>query len=280
MKFAICNETFVDWPLEKALDFASEIGYTGIEFAPFTLASTIREVSAKRRSEIRSMTQRAGLKSLGLHWLLAKTQGFHLTSPDRAIRDKTAEYLRDLARCCRDLDGHLLIFGSPMQRNLGEGVTKEMGMQFAAEVFQSIVPTLEECGVTLGIEPLSPADGNFLLTADEGVLLMNMIGSPQCRLHLDCKAMSTESKPIPEIIKKHSASLVHFHVNDPNLQGPGFGTLDFVPILKALQDVGYDGWVSVEVFDYSPGPERLAKESIDYLERCLGEISGHAVQQR
>jgi hypothetical protein len=73
---------------------------------------------------------------------------------------------------------------------------------------------------------------------------------------------------IPGLIHKYRKLLVHFHVNDPNLQGPGFGKLDFVPIMKALCAVDYRGWVSVEVFDYAPGPERLARESIKYLRKC------------
>jgi sugar phosphate isomerase/epimerase len=50
------------------------------------------------------------------------------------------------------------------------------------------------------------------------------------------------------------------------------GSLDFVPILSTLREIDYTGWVSVEVFDYTPGPERLAKESIEYLRKVEGTI--------
>ncbi len=100
---------------------------------------------------------------------------------------------------------------------------------------------------------------------------MEMVGSPHCRLHLDCKAMSTEDRPIPEILRQHAAILEHFHANDPNRRGPGMGDLDFGPILQTLGEIDYRGWVSVEVFDYTPGVERLVKESIEYMQRCLEE---------
>jgi len=50
------------------------------------------------------------------------------------------------------------------------------------------------------------------------------------------------------------------------------GEIDFVPILQTLKDTGYDGWVSVEVFDYEPGVEALAKDSIEYLKACLAKL--------
>jgi sugar phosphate isomerase/epimerase len=272
MKLAICNETFVDWPLEKALDFAVQCGYAGIEFAPFTLGASATEISAAQRAETRRSTERCGLETVGLHWLLAKTQGLHLTSADRAIRARTAGYLAELARLCRDLDGSMLVLGSPQQRNLAPGVTAADGLKYAAEVISRALPTFEESDVTLGVEPLGPADGNFLLTAAEGEALIAVVDSPYCRLHLDCKAMSSEAEPIPELIRRHRSHLIHFHANDPNRQGPGFGALDFVPILQALEDIAYDGWVSVEVFDYSPGPEALARHSAEYLRACRKQI--------
>lgn len=268
MKYAICNETFLDWPFDKAFAFARECGYTGIEIAPFTINPDARQITAEKRSEVRTQAETAGLDVVGLHWLLAKTEGLYLTTPDAAVRQKTAEYLKELARLCRDLGGSILVFGSPLQRNLLPGITLDEGMKYAAEVFQAAMPTLEDLDVTLAIEPLGPAEGNFLLTAADGVKLMQMVGSSHCRLHLDCKAMSSEGTPIPDILRRSAPWMVHFHANDANKLGPGFGELDFVPIFEALGQIDYRGWVSVEVFDYSPGVERLARESIEYMQEC------------
>lgn len=273
MKFAICNETFLDWPFDKACDFAAQCGYTGIEIAPFTLAATATDFSAKQRDDIRRQADAAGLEVVGLHWLLAKTTGFHLTSPDREVRQRTARYVQDLARLCHDVGGSKMIFGSPLQRNVLPGVTHEQATDFAVDVVKSCLPVLEETGVTLCMEPLAPAEGNFLNTAAEAAALIERVGHPRCRLILDCKAMSSEQLPIPDLIRQHVSLLEHFHANDPNKQGPGFGELDFVPIFAALGEVDYRGWVSVEVFDYTPGVERLARESLENMRAALSELA-------
>jgi sugar phosphate isomerase/epimerase len=276
MRFAICNETFQDWPFDRACDFARECGYTGLEIAPFTLAKYAHEISPQRRAEVRRMIEGAGLETVGLHWLLAKTDGFYLTTPDATVRSRTSNYLAELARLCRDLGGRVMVLGSPMQRNLLPGVSHDEAMKFAADVLQSAAPALEENDVVLAVEPLGPQEGDFLNTAELGVRLIEMVGHPRVRLHLDVKAMSTESCPIPEIIRQYAPHLEHFHANDPNRRGPGMGKVDFLPIFAALREIDYQGWVSVEVFDYDPGAERLARESIDYMRRSLERIESQA----
>jgi len=274
MKFAICNETFREWPIERAFAFAAECGYTGIEIAPFTLASSVTQLTPGARDAVRRAADAAGLEIIGLHWLLAKTEGLHVTSPDPEQRRRTAEYLAELARCAADLGGTLMVFGSPQQRNLPETVSPEQGMAHAAEVITHVLPALEETGVVLALEPLGPQETNFLVTTAETVALVERIGSPQVRLHLDCKAMATEAAAMPELIRGHGRMLAHFHANDPNRQGPGFGDLDFRPVFEALGQIDYRGWVSVEVFDYTPGIENLARRSIDYMQQCLRELAG------
>jgi sugar phosphate isomerase/epimerase len=268
MRFAICNETFQDWPLDRACAFAAECGYEGIEIAPFTLAARAGDITSRQREEVCRIVRAARLEVVGLHWLLAKTESFHLTSSDLEVRKRTADYFIELVRLCGDLGGRVMVLGSPQQRNLAEGLTKAQGMEHAAEVVAAMVPELEARGVVLALEPLGPQETNFLLTAADAVELIERIGSPQVRLHLDCKAMATEATPIVDLIRQYRPWLTHFHANDPNRQGPGFGTLDFVPIFRALDEVKYDGWVSVEVFDYTAGIERLARESIEYMRRC------------
>ena len=129
------------------------------------------------------------------------------------------------------------------------------------------LPVLEETGNVVAIEPLSTKETDVITTAAEACTLIDRIGSANVRLHLDVKAMSSEAEPIADVIRANAKHLEHFHANDANLQGPGFGEVAYEPIFEALRDVHYDGWVSVEVFDYSPGIEALAKDSIDYMRR-------------
>lgn len=166
-----------------------------------------------------------------------------------------------------------MALGSPDQRNLLSGVSRADATEYAADVLRSVVPTLEETGVVFALEPLGPEWTDFLRNASEAGELARMVDSPLVRLHLDCKAMSSEPTPIVDLIGRHRDQLAHFHANDPNGQGPGFGELDFVPILKTLEQIGYDGWVSVEVFDYAPGVERLARQSIQHMLGCLEKLA-------
>ena len=123
----------------------------------------------------------------------------------------------------------------------------------------------------LCLEPLAPPEADFINTCDEAVEILDRLDHPNFVLHLDVKAMSAEAKSTPDVIRENREFLHHFHANDPNKRGPGFGDADFVPIFRALRDSGYRGWVSVEVFDYSPDPDTIARESIQYMRGCEGE---------
>ena len=121
-------------------------------------------------------------------------------------------------------------------------------------------------GVTLCLEPLSTAETNIFSTAKETLDFVKELAHPNFKMMLDVKAMSSESKPIPSIIEDCKGYFEHFHANDENKNGPGFGKTDFVPIEAALSSAGYNKYVSVEVFDFTPGAELIAEKSYKYLD--------------
>lgn len=270
IRLGICNELFEDWELARICKTVRELGYEGLELAPFTLAPKITDLTPKQLREMRQTIEGEGLKTIGLHWLLAKTEGLYLTSPDEATRKRTAEYLVALAEATKELGGTLMVFGSPKQRDVLPGVSHQEATDYAAEVFAEAMPKIGALGVDLCLEPLAPTETNFMTTIEEANRLIERINHPNCKLHLDVKAMSGDTGgSVTELIARHGAQAGHFHAQDTNLQGPGMGEVDFEPILKSLVASGYKGWVSVEVFDYSPGAEETARQSFECLDREL-----------
>ncbi len=269
MKFAICQELFESTSWEEQCRIISETGYTGIEVAPFSITDDLASVPDSQLAHMKSVAVDHGLQIIGLHWLLAKTEGLYLTSPNPDVQARTAQYLRLLARTCAALGGRVLVFGSPQQRNLLPGVSTEQAMEIAANLFRQATAEFDASNVLLCMEPLTQKETDFVNTCAQAAELIERVDHPSFVLHQDVRAMlGTESRSVSSLIQQYQDLCGHFHVNDTNLLGPGMGETDFVPILKALHDVEYDGWVSVEVFDYSPGAEKIARESM----RCMQKI--------
>jgi sugar phosphate isomerase/epimerase len=275
IRLGICNELFEGWEFERVCRTVKSLGYDGLEIAPFTLAPTIDELPGHRRHELRAMVEDAGLVTIGLHWLLARTSGFYLTSPDPRVRRRTGEYLVSLAEATRDLGGSLMVFGSPKQRDLLPDVGYEQAFGYAVEVFREIMPAVGNLGVDFCLEPLAPSETNFLNTCAQAMELIHQVDHPHFKLHMDVKAQSGETgTTVPDLIRRYASEAGHFHAQDTNLRGPGMGQVDFGPIIRSLVASGYDRWVSVEVFDFSPGAEETARQSIACLRNELEATQG------
>lgn len=280
MKFAICNETFQEdgqqWPMDRIIPYCAETGYDGIEIAPFTLAESACDISKEQRAEIRAGAEKAGLQIIGLHWLLASPPGLYVNHPDDKIREDTETYLKELIGMCAELGGEVLVFGSPKQRSILNGWSSRKSWKRAIDVFKRVADVAAEKGVYFLIEPLPTKETNFIMSMDDGLDVIKEVDHEHFRLHLDVKAMAADlERSVADTLRAEgNKQLYHLHANDPNLRGPGFGEQDYVSIFQALNEIGYDRWFSVEVFDYSPDPQTIAEKSLEYLKMCQKEAAG------
>ncbi len=269
MKFALCNEIFREKPLEDAFRLVADIGYAGVEVAPFTLRANPLELNESDADRCRTAAEAAGLEVVGLHWLMAETEGLHLTRPEPEVRDRTVDYLKQLVLLTARMRGSVMVLGSPQQRNLVAGTLYETAFRQAVGILREVCDLAAEHGVVLAVEPLSPVETSFLSSCAEARRLVAAVNRPACRLHLDIKAMAHEPAGPVATIHEHRWEVAHFHANDVNRRGPGQGPTALQPVVDALVAIGYGGWVSVEPFDYHPTPVDCARISLANLRRAF-----------
>jgi len=274
MKISICNELFQGWPIEKIFDYAGQLGYDGVEIAPYTLADSVTEISSSRRKAILRAAEKSGIEIVGLHWLLVKPEGLYINHPDEFIRIKTQEYMEALIHFCADIGGKILVHGSPHQRTVQEGWKFDESWERAKETFRACLETAQKRNVIYCIEPLSSTSTNFINTVSESLRLVKEIRHPNFKMMFDCRAAAAQEKSITEALIRalDSRMLRHIHVNDENGRGPGFGNTRFAPVLKTLVKNNYKGYISVEVFDFNPDPQTIASRSLGYLKGILESL--------
>ncbi len=270
-KQAICNEVYEKRPLREVCRSIREIGYDGIEIAPFTLADRPSDISVAQRREYRDTIRSEGLGYVGLHWLMVSPQGLHVTTPDRGLRARSWRHIDDLVDLCADLgDNGIMVFGSPVQRGTTDGVSREDAMKNYAEGLAGVAHHALERGVTILVEALPKNQCDVINTLDEAAGIVKQIDSPAVRTMFDTHNAVDEVEPHATLIDRYFDLIRHVHINEMDGRRPGTGDYDFKPVFEVLQHRGYDRWVSLEVFDFKPGPEQIAADSLRFI---AGEIA-------
>src|SRR3954468_23338109 len=276
MKFALCNEVLQPLPFPRQCALAASLGYDGLEVAPFTLAEDPTQLTDAEVAGLRRTAEDHGLKIFGLHWLLVAPAGLSIVSSDAALRLRTQQVMVRLVELCAALGGSYLVPGSPRQRSVPEGTTREHAWERARECLAAASAAAARCGVTYCLEPLSRRETDLFNTVEESARMVDEIGEPALRTMVDCSAAGqTEDLPVHELVAQWMPRGVigHVQVNDPNRRGPGQGAMQFAPILEVMARMEaaghFHGIVGVEPFDYVPDGAGCAARSIGYLRGVL-----------
>jgi len=273
-RYAMCNEAFEGQPFAEVCRLLRRLGYAGIEIAPFTLAPDPLEVSAAQRAEYKRIMAGEGLDFVGLHWLLVTPKQIHVTTPDVELRTKSWEYVRSLVDLCADLSsapGTVMVFGSPKQRSSTGGLTVTEATKNFVDGMASIADHAGERGVLLLMEALPKSQSDIVNTIEAAAGVVKAIHHPAVQTMFDSHNTEDETEPHDALIERYFDIIRHVHVNEMNGYHPGTGDYDFVSIFRALQNLNYTGFISLEAFNFDAGGERIAAETIEYLKRREGE---------
>ena len=265
-RFSVCNEVFEKTPFAESCAAIREYGYQGIEIAPFTLSERPSDISSRQRTEYRRTMADHQLAFVGLHWLMVSPKGLHVTTPDRGVRTKSWDHIRHLIDLCADLgDTGVLVFGSPHQRSSTGGMTPAEATKVFTEGLASVAAKAESRNVLILVEALPHNQSNIINRLADAVAIVKQIGSSAVRTMFDSHNAIDETVPHTELIRLYRQYIEHIHVNEVDGREPGTGDYDFQALLSTLTALNYNGWVSLEVFDFSRGAETITRGAIDHL---------------
>jgi D-psicose/D-tagatose/L-ribulose 3-epimerase len=272
-RFSMCNEAFEKGTFADACRAIAKAGYSGIEIAPYTLAEDPVSLSSSARAELRGIMAGEGLAFAGLHWLMVGPKGLHVTTPDAAVRKRSWEHVRRLVDLCADLGpAGVMVFGSPGQRGATGGIGPAQAARNFVEGLASVAPHALERGVAILVEALPHNQCDVIRTLDEAAAIVRELDAPAVQTLFDVHNTLDETEPHAALVERYFEVIRHVHVNEMDGRHIGAGDYDLAPVLRALARRGYKGWISLEAFDFTPGPERIAEEAFQHLKRAAAGI--------
>jgi sugar phosphate isomerase/epimerase len=276
MKLSLCNEVLRDYEFARQCAFAAELGYAGLEVAPFTLGENAYRMPAAERAALRRAAKDAGVAVSGLHWLLVAPAGLSITSADRAVWERTVDVMRRLVEMCAELGGDYLVHGSPAQRRVGNGAARADAAKRGEAAWAAIADDAAKAGVVYCVEPLAAPDADFVNTLEEAAALVRRIAKPALKTMLDTSSAGlTEKEPVADLVRRWMPTglVAHVQFNDRNRRGPGEGADKFAPVVRALRETGYKGWIAMEPFHYKPDGPSCAARAAGYVSGLMEAIA-------
>lgn len=251
-------------PISESITLASEYGYDGIEVH-------LRDPHDVDWQEIVELSHRYSLPvtTLGTG-MAAGMDGLTFSDPRAEVRLRAVERVEEHIKLAARLGSAVTI--GLLNGNLGNNVDK------APQRREHHFACLKECchaaadvGVSLLLEPLNRYESDWLNTTKDALSVIKQLGAANLKYLADTYHMNIEEVDIGASIRRAGNSLGYVHLVDSNRCGPGQGHLPFRDVLNALNDIGYDGYLSLECLP-KPDADRAAKTSLSYVKKLLTEI--------
>jgi len=257
-------------PVETTLRRGKKYGLQSIEISG--------EPDQYKTSDVRKLLQELDMFCWGSVTLTLGDR--NLASKDEAQRAATVNYMKQVATMVHELEGTELTVVPATVGKVSPDGSPEEEWKWVVDSLKEVYELTESYGIKIGLEPLNRFETYFLNRADQAVALAKDVG-PNCGVCLDAFHMNIEEVDFMEAIRTAGDMLVDFHVADNNRMPPGMGQLNWPEIVKTLNEVGYDGAMTLEFvtpIDRTPitkWPYQVETNPVDISPEQLKFIEDH-----
>lgn len=251
------------YPLEETIKRIARIGYEGIEIGAAAPHAYPAYLGKERRQEIRQTLQDNGIEVSSMLPAPGGGPGHNVASPLPEERENAVEQYKQVIELCSDLGGSTVLYVAGWQIF---GTSREQAWEWSREALMEIAGTASDHGVSVAVEP-TPEDSNLIESCDDAIELMRAVSSPNVRLMFDTNHALYRNEVSTDYVYRMAENLYHVHLSDEGRLPPGAGRCDFVGLIEALNDVGYDGWLAMEIGFNDPTvePDQIARQAYDYI---------------
>lgn len=181
--------------------------------------------------------------------------GLSLGSSDAAIRQRAKDHIELCVASARDVGATLL--SGPMYTPVGYLTGQRRTAdewKWVIDSWQQLSRSVSAAGIEIGLEPLNRFETYFLNTAADAVALCRAIGEPSIGILFDTFHANIEEKSVAGALREAAPYLKHVHTCENDRGTPGSGHVAWPDVFRAIADIHYDRWLTIESFGFALGP--------------------------
>ncbi len=236
----------------------AELGFDGVELA-------IRDPKKVDLEKIKELVRYYHLEvpaiGTGQAW---SEEELSFSDPRSKVREKAIARIKDHIDFAAEFSAQVII--GLIRGRIEDRVSREDAEKWSLDCMQECARLAQGLKVGLTLEPLNRYETNFINTVAEGIEFIKKLDLPNIGMLIDTFHMNIEEVSLYESIVKAKDYITHVHLADSNRWAPGSGHLDFAQVIKMLEKINYEGYLSAEILPL-PDPDRAARLTIEHLKQ-------------
>ncbi len=264
-KYSFDALVYADEPVSKSVERLEKFGYDAIEL--------VGEPTNYDTNEVNRVCKSAGIVVSSICSIYNSERD--LSHPDAGMRSKGVEYVKSVLNMASEVGTEMIIVCPTACMKTEPLADSKDENKWAVENIQKCAEMAKNLGIRICLEAWNRYETYWLNRLDQALDLARQVGMPNCGVMGDTFHMNIEEADIAESFRKCGEKLIHVHLADSNRAAPGVGHIDFLPILKALKEMGYPGYLSFEILPAAADPFGVLRkggglEFLDpYTKQCI-----------